>query len=84
MMTPRHGNTFLTTDPLCGEFTTHWWIVPQNVSGAKCDVSFDVEQTHIMSPSMGKRSSFPHGDRDLTQTQQPMADRKQIGRQQCP
>ena len=115
-MTPRHGNTFHTTDPLWGEFTIHWWIVPQNASGAKCDVSFDVKQTHIVSSSMGKPSltllhlgltivwynnplttvlliafklidfsgwfcaSFPHGSRDLAQTQQTMADRKHIGR----
>ena len=42
MMTSSNGNIFRVTDPLCGEFTGHWWIPLTKTSDAGFGVFFDL------------------------------------------
>ena len=42
MMTSSNGNIFRVTGPLCGEFTSHWWIPLTKASDAELWCFFDL------------------------------------------
>ena len=67
MMTSSNGSIFRVTGPLCGEFTSHWWIPLTKASDAVLGSFFDLRPNKRMSKQSRRRwfkapsrSLWPH------------------------